>query len=62
MSLHLFKELVKLLSVMATAIISDDFSLGIHRREAVLDSIERIRKYAFLEKSLELFHDVMRVA
>jgi len=61
-SSHLFKERVKLLSVMAAAIISDDYPLGIHRREAVLDNIERISEFAFPDRNLELFHDVLKVA
>ncbi len=59
---HLFKERVKLLSVMATAIISDDYPLGIHRREAVLDNIEIIAEYAFPETNIELFPGVLKVA
>jgi len=61
-SSHLFRERVKLLSVMAAAIISEDYPLGIHRREAVRDNIEIITEYAFPNKHLELFHEVLRVA
>ncbi|MCF6247931.1 MAG: hypothetical protein L3J69_11275 [Desulfobacula sp.] len=61
-SSHLFKERVKLLTVMATAIISDDYPLGIHRREAVLDNIEMITEYAFPDTNLELFPEVLKVA
>lgn len=61
-STHLFKERVKLLSVMATAIISEDYPLGIHRREAVLDNIEMISEYAFPDKHLSLFPEVLKVA
>lgn len=61
-SSHLFRERVKLLSVMAAAIISDDYPLGIHRREAVRDNIEIIAEYAFPNKNIELFHEVLRVA
>lgn len=61
-SSHLFKERVKLLTVMATAIIGENYPLGIHRREAMLDNIEMITEYAFPHKSLELFHDVLKVA
>jgi len=61
-SSHLFRERVKLLSVMAAAIISEDYPLGIHRREAVRDNIEIITEYAFPNKNLELFHEVLRVA
>lgn len=59
---HLFKERVKLLSVMATAIISDEYPLGIHRREAVLDNIDVICELAFPQKTVELFTDVLKVA
>ncbi|MCK5164396.1 MAG: hypothetical protein KAJ25_02565 [Desulfobacula sp.] len=61
-SSHLFKERVKLLSVMGTAIISEDYPLGIHRRQAVLDNIEMITEYAFPQKNLKLFHEVLKVA
>jgi hypothetical protein len=61
-SSHLFKERVKLLSVMATAILSDTCPLGIHRREAVLNNIEMIAEYAFPEKNLKLFHEILKVA
>ena len=61
-SSHLFRERVKLLSVMAAAIISEDYPLGIHRREAVMDNIEIITEYAFPDKKLELFHEVLKVA
>ncbi|NOX33872.1 MAG: hypothetical protein GXP56_09060 [Deltaproteobacteria bacterium] len=61
-SSHLFKERVKLLSVMATAIISETYPLGIHRRQAMLDNIEMITEYAFPRKSLKLFHEVLKVA
>ena len=59
---HLLKERVKLLSVMTTAIISDDYPLGIHRREAVLDNIEVISTNAFHKKNLRLFPEVLKVA
>ncbi|MCP3876191.1 MAG: hypothetical protein GY699_23995 [Desulfobacteraceae bacterium] len=61
-SSHLFKERVKLLSVMATAIISEDYPLGIHRREAMLDNIEMIIEYAFPENKMELYHEIFKVA
>ena len=61
-SSHLFRERVKLLSVMAAAIVSEDYPLGIHRREAVRDNIEIITEYAFPNKQIELFHEVLRVA
>lgn len=61
-SSHLFKERVKLFSVMATAIISEDYPLGIHRREAVLDNIEIIIQTAFPRQKLSLFHDVLMAA
>ena len=61
-SSHLFKERVKLLSVMATAIICEDYPLGIHRREAVIDNIEIIIQTAFPRQKLSLFHDVLMAA
>lgn len=61
-SSHLFKERVKLLSVMATAIICEDYPLGVHRREAVLDNIEMITQSAFPSQNLSLFHDVLMAA
>lgn len=59
---HLFKERVKLLSVMTTAIVSEPYPLGIHRRQAVRDNIKMIIDCAFPQKSLKLFHDVLKVA
>ncbi len=61
-SAHLFKERVKLLCVMATAIVSEDYPLGIHRREAVMDNIDMIIEYAFPEAQFDLFHGVLKVA
>ncbi len=61
-SSHLFKERVRLLSVMATAIICEDYPLGFHRREAVLDNIEMITQIAFPRQKLSLFHDVLMAA
>lgn len=61
-SSHLFKERVKLLSVMATAILCEDYPLGVHRREAVLDNIEMITQMAFPRQTLSLFHDVLMAA
>ncbi len=61
-STHLFKERVRLLSVMATAIISDDYPLGIHRREAVLDNIEIIIETAFPKQDLPLFYEILMAA
>ncbi len=61
-SSYLFRERVKLLSVMAAAIVSEDYPLGIHRREAVMDNIEIITEHAFPNKNLDLFHEVLKVA
>lgn len=61
-SSHLFKERVKLLSVMATAILCEDYPLGVHRREAVLDNIEMITQIGFPSQNLSLFHDVLMAA
>ncbi len=61
-SAHLFKERVKLLSVMGMAIVSEDYPLGIHRREAVMDNIDILIEYAFPETKFDLFHDVLKVA
>ncbi len=61
-SSHLFRERVKLLSVMTTAIICEDNPLGIHRREAVIDNIEIIIQTAFPRQKLSLFHDVLMAA
>ena len=59
---HLFKERVKLLTIMAAAIMSETYPLGVHRREAVLDNIEMITQLAFHQKNLKLFHSVLKVA
>jgi len=61
-SSHLFKERVKLLSVMAIAIISNDYPLGIHRREAVLDNMEIIIETVFPRQKISLFHEVLMAA
>jgi hypothetical protein len=59
---HLFKERVKLLSVMATAIICEEYPLGIHRREAVIDNIEIIIQTVFPRQKISLFHDILMAA
>jgi hypothetical protein len=61
-SSHLFKERVKLLSVMATAMICEDHPLGIHRRDAVLDNIEIIIQTVFPRQKISLFHDILMAA
>ena len=61
-SQHLFKERVKLLSVMATAMISDEYPLGLHRREAVLENIETIIQTAFPKQEFPLYHDILMAA
>lgn len=59
---HLFKERVKLLSVMATAMISDEYPLGVHRRAAIQENIDSIAETAFPQKDLTLFHDIFKAA
>ncbi len=44
---HFFKERIKLLCVMSSAIFQEGYPLGKHRREAVLDNILRICDTAF---------------
>lgn len=61
-SFHLFKERVKLLSVMATAIISEEYPLGIHRREAVVDNIDILIETVFPKQKVRLFHEVLKAA
>ncbi len=61
-STHLFRERVKLLSVMAAAIFSEDYPLGVHRREAVFENIKVISDYAFPNRELALFPEVLKVA
>lgn len=61
-SSHLFRQRVKLLGVMAVAIISEDCPLGIHRREAVLENIDNLMESAFATRKLVLFHDVLNAA
>lgn len=61
-SSHILKERVKLLSIMAMAIISEDYPLGIHRREAVLENIDNLMESVFSKKKLILFHDVLNAA
>lgn len=59
---HLFRERVKLLSIMVSAIIGEDYPLGIHRREAVLNNIEIIENCAFPNHALKLFDRILKVA
>ncbi len=61
-STHLFKERVKLLCIMATAIISDEYPLGIHRREAVFDNIDTLCEQSFFNQQVKHFHDILKVA
>jgi hypothetical protein len=59
---HLFKERVKLLCIMATALISDEYPLGVYRRDAILENIDSIAVAAFPEQELLLFHDILMAA
>lgn len=59
---HLFKERVKLLCIMATAMMSDGYPLGVHRRAAILENIDIIANTAFPHKKLTLFHDILKAA
>lgn len=61
-SQHLFKERVRLLAIMVSAIIGENYPLGVHRREAVLDNIEIIERCAFPRSRLVLFDKVLKVA
>ncbi len=61
-SVHLFRERVKLLSIMAVAIVNDHYPMGIHRREAVSDNIAMIEELVFPHEKMELFDSVLKVA
>ena len=61
-SSHLLKQRVKLLSIMASAMMSDDCSLGVHRRDAVYENIKTLCEQAFPKKQFKLFPDIMKVA
>ncbi len=61
-SSHLLEERIKLLCIMATAMIAETCPLGIHRRQAVNENIETIIKHVFPHKAPELFHEILRVA
>ena len=61
-STHLFKERVKLLSIMASAMISDEYPLGLHRREAVLENMDSIIATVFPKQEIPLFHDILMAA
>lgn len=61
-SSHLFKERVKLLAIMVSAIIGENYPMGVHRREAVLNNIDIIESCAFPNSKLELFDKVLKVA
>lgn len=60
--INLFKERVKLMCVMATAIICNDFPLGVHRRAAVLDNLDILSQHISPYKDLEAFHAILKVA
>ena len=47
---------------MAIAIISNDYPLGIHRREAVLDNMEIIIENVFPRQKISLSHEVLMAA
>lgn len=55
---HLFKERVKLLCVMATAMIGDEYPLGRHRRAAMLDNIDSMAALLFPGQGLSLDHNI----
>lgn len=69
---HLFKERVKLLTIMVSAIIGENYPMGVHRREAVFDNIKIIESCAFSQSKraqneldqneLKLFDKVLKVA
>jgi hypothetical protein len=59
---HLFKQRVKLLCIMATAIVSESYPLGIHRQEAVLDNLQSIVESAFSQKQEQFIYDILKVA
>lgn len=61
-SSHLFKQRIKLLCVMAIAIVSESYPLGIHRQQAVMENLETIAGYAFPKKQFQGFYDILRVA
>ena len=62
LAFHLLRERVKLICVMAMAIISEEYPLGIHRREAVLENMDSLVEAVFPEKNLILFHDILKAA
>ncbi|MFH2091839.1 MAG: hypothetical protein ABIJ31_05695 [Pseudomonadota bacterium] len=61
-SSHLFKQRVKLLCIMATAMVSENYPMGGYRRQAISDNLEVIVKYAFPDKQEQLFDDILKVA
>lgn len=61
-SSHLFRQRIKLLCVMCSAIVSDGYPLGVHRRQAILDNVRMVIEYAFPNQNMELFTSVLKVA
>ncbi|WDP88752.1 MAG: hypothetical protein HUN04_02975 [Desulfobacter sp.] len=59
---HLFRERVKLLCVMATAMVSEEYPLGRHRRDAVLDNIESIGSFLFPGQDLSIYRNILKAA
>lgn len=61
-SSHLFRERVKLLTVMVSAVVGENYPLGVYRREAIMENITVIEEQAFPHIALKLFDKVLKVA
>lgn len=61
-SSHLFRQRIKLLCIMCSGIVSDEYPLGIYRRQAVLENVGMVIEYAFPRHDLESLHEVFKVA
>ncbi len=61
-SSHLFRQRLKLLCVMATAIVSETYPLGIYRQKAIEENIDTIIQIAFPQTQMEWFDDILKVA
>lgn len=61
-SSHLFRERIKLLCIMCSAIVSNEYPLGVYRRQAVLDNIDMIVEFAFPQQDMGSIHKTLKVA
>ena len=61
-SSHLFRQRIKLLCIMGTAIVSENYPLGKYRRQAVEENLEAVVRKAFPNRKMDLVHEILKVA